>query len=916
MAASGDLVRLRFGLVNSGVAAREFAYLVSDARGWLAPAAGTVAVAPGDSAWIQAEFTIPSVGCTSDQFTFGVSAPDCAQTLATCGSYVSVHPQSPVVVSPPDTIVAAGDTVAVSFYLRNPNRVPVRFRFFSNSYPGFCGSTSGSPTIAAGDSIRIERLCVIPADAACGTEIEVTVSAGAWGCDLYYWAYGHTSIFVEAPSCVSFLSARDTSITVGVPVERRLCLVNCTPRPGDFDYAVQDSVGWCPPASGTLHVAAGDTVCVPVNCTAPEGVACAAEDVPRLVVNPRSCPQDSFVCTTRLFAAPRTDAIVPLALRAPAGAIGFGLATVMPGDLNGDGHDDFVVGASDPDASSAPGRVYVFFGGPAADANQDLVLTDGGPHNRYATALAGAGDLNGDGYPDLAVGAFTALSNQGRAYVYFGGPGMDSLVDLVLSGSTSIDEFGVSLDGPGDVNGDGFDDLLVGARYTPDIGPERGRMSIFFGGPNLDAQPDLVIAGQESREQFGLTVSRAGDLNGDGQRDFLVGAPYNSSVDHQAGRVYGLFGGPGLDAVPDRILQGTVAGAHFGVGLAAADVNGDAHPDVLVGSAPDANATGSVHVFFGGAAFDATADIVLAPPLSGDRFGVSLSGGADLDQDGWPDLVVGAPGTANGGPGYAFVYRGGPYLDSECEAILAGEKGLDSFGRSVAATGSDVNGDGMPDLLVGACSATVEPGAYGRAYVYSRLRPVPVMVQDWMAFWDGGAVMHTWRLDAEALRQFAEVRVQRADGVEGPYADRAMLRAQARMTFADRDVGPRRAYWYRLAMVDGRGAADFVGPLRVDTGAATIMTTALEVPLDPARGAPVRIRYRIGPDPARVRVDVHDIAGRCVRRFEEGRRESGSYVLSWDKRDGSGARVARGLYVVRLRAGGATATRKVVVAHP
>jgi hypothetical protein len=195
------------------------------------------------------------------------------------------------------------------------------------------------------------------------------------------------------------------------------------------------------------------------------------------------------------------------------------------------------------------------------------------PYAEFGRSVASAGDVNGDGYPDIIIGSYSGGS--GRAYIFFGGPAMDTIPDVILTNHSSNDYFGISVAGAGDVNGDGYDDVVVGAYVSGDLGLDSGHVYIFFGGPAMDSIPDVVIAGLPS-ELFGISVAGAGDVNGDGYADVIVGAPGNDAGGLDGGRAYIFFGGATMDNVPDVIITGTVPTEDLGNSVAGAgDVNGD-----------------------------------------------------------------------------------------------------------------------------------------------------------------------------------------------------------------------------------------------------------------------------------------------------------------------------------------------------
>ena len=212
------------------------------------------------------------------------------------------------------------------------------------------------------------------------------------------------------------------------------------------------------------------------------------------------------------------------------------------------------------------GRAYVYFGGPDADAVADLTLTGAAAADYFGFSVAGAGDVNGDGYGDVIVGADyndAGGTDAGRAYVYFGGPGADAVADLTLTGAAASDYFGFSVAGAGDVNGDGYGDVIVGA-YGNDAGGRTpaGRTCTSGRGRGRRRRPHPDRRGRV--RLLRLSVAGAGDVNGDGYGDVIVGAYGNDAGGTDAGRAYVYFGGPGADAVADLTLTGAAAGDYFG----------------------------------------------------------------------------------------------------------------------------------------------------------------------------------------------------------------------------------------------------------------------------------------------------------------------------------------------------------------
>jgi hypothetical protein len=401
-------------------------------------------------------------------------------------------------------------------------------------------------------------------------------------------------------------------------------------------------------------------------------------------------------------------------------------------DFNGDGFADVAAGGSESDVGgSNAGVVYVFLGanGTGPIDVPGTTLVGEALEDRFGGAVAAAGDLNADGFGDLLVGSVfndAGGDTAGRVYVYFGGPGgtLEATPDGVLTGTTDGQGLGGSVASAGDVDGDQYCDVIIGAPSGVSIGLGPGSAHVYLGGPGatFDETEDTLLSGVTDQDQFGNAVAGGIDGNGDGYADVLVGARMCDLAGSAAGCAYLYLGGPtGIVAGPaDAVFSGTSAGQQFGYAVASAgDVNGDGFGDVLVGAPDDASAgvgAGRSYLFLGavGATFDSGADAFLSGLATNVGAGVSLTGGVDLNGDGWGDIAV---GTRDAGLVYVFFGGSAPSFDATPDGTLSGVA-TDEFGETVAGAG-DLDGDGIDDLLVAARENSAAAILAGAVYFYT-----------------------------------------------------------------------------------------------------------------------------------------------------------------------------------------------------
>jgi hypothetical protein len=440
------------------------------------------------------------------------------------------------------------------------------------------------------------------------------------------------------------------------------------------------------------------------------------------------------------------------------------------GDVNGDGYDDVMLGFHmthdplfiDPLYPNDTGLNYVVFGKPDGGFSATFDVSDLDGENGFYTSklshsgvVSGAGDINGDGFDDMVFGArYSSINgNHSSSYVVFGSPekfdvkfsfsNLNGSNGFQLSGGVDgavLERTGYSASTAGDVNGDGFDDVIVGGFRVDTNGDEPTASYVVFGKASgfsatfelssLNGSNGFRLDDDRSRLSFN-SVSNAGDVNGDGFDDLIVGDSGADLNGNDSGSSYVVFGkASGFSATMElSSLDGSngfrldgVAGDFSGRSVSSAgDVNGDGFDDVIVGAYgadSNGNYSGSSYVVFGKASgFSATMELSSLDGSNGfrlegvaenDRSGRSVSSAGDVNGDGFDDLIIGASGADPSGSSYVVFGKASGFsahfdlstIDGNNGFILNGDAAGDFSGRAVSSAG-DVNGDGFDDLIVG-----------------------------------------------------------------------------------------------------------------------------------------------------------------------------------------------------------------------
>jgi len=369
----------------------------------------------------------------------------------------------------------------------------------------------------------------------------------------------------------------------------------------------------------------------------------------------------------------------------------FGYAVASAGDVNNDGVEDIIVGAygdsnNGPDSGSASvysgkdgAKLFTFLGDDAGDY--------------FGFSVAGVGDLNEDGFDDVIVGANYADTNgvdSGMARVY---SGKDGAIIYTFIGDDRYTYFGESVASAGDVNGDGLNDVIIGIEGDDSFGANSGTVRVYSG---KDGSEIHRFFGEKSMDLFGESTDGVGDVNNDGFDDLIVGTRGDDTNGTWSGKAQ-IFSG--FDGSVIHSFYGEYSYFVLGVSVAGVgDVNGDGFDDVIVGAKGDdtkGSSSGSARVYSGK---DGT-QLYKFYGSEADHLGISVSGLGDFNGDGFHDVAVGADRESSG-----LSYNGSVHIYSGKDGVelftINGENPSGNFGRSVAGIG-DINGDGINDLIVG-----------------------------------------------------------------------------------------------------------------------------------------------------------------------------------------------------------------------
>ncbi|MDR6808334.1 hypothetical protein J2Y45_005316 [Dyadobacter sp. BE34] len=430
-----------------------------------------------------------------------------------------------------------------------------------------------------------------------------------------------------------------------------------------------------------------------------------------------------------------------------------GSSVACAGDVNGDGYSDILLGAQYYDNGQFnEGGVFVYhgskngiIGGPASTLESNQI--DGW----FGTAVASAGDVNGDGYSDIIIGCYTfdnGQTDEGHAFIYHGGAeGIGTNGAVTLSGSVTDALMGYSVASAGDVNSDGFDDVIMGAPEFDFNGTTGGVALVYYGSMDgIQLGNQIMLSKNQPDSYFGTSVAGAGDINGDGYDDIIVGADNYTNGQASEGAAFIYFGSnAGINPASVKQLEGNIPQRDFGCAVSGAgDLNRDGYADIVIGDnkySAGEGGEGAIHIYYGSTSGPVN-EAIIESNVQYAYMGNSVSSAGDVNGDGYSDIVVGASGY-DSYKGAVYVFHGSDQgISSNNPKILLGNQIGAQMGRSVSGAG-DVNGDGFSDIVVGAPyfdKPEVDEGTvivyYGSSNGISDVSPAPITLEQNLA--DGG----------------------------------------------------------------------------------------------------------------------------------------------------------------------------------
>ncbi|MBN1464371.1 FG-GAP repeat protein, partial [candidate division KSB1 bacterium] len=382
------------------------------------------------------------------------------------------------------------------------------------------------------------------------------------------------------------------------------------------------------------------------------------------------------------------------------------------------------------------------------------------------------------------------------------------------------------------------------------------------------------------------------------------------------GRAYIYHGGSTMGDPANLTISGASAGDYLGIAVACAgDINGDHFDDVIIGEDGYSANKGRARIYYGGTGMDAVADVTFLGEGAGNNFGRAVACAGDVNKDNVADIIIGAP-SYGALTGRAYIYFGSSSMTGSADITLTGEGVNSSFGESVSCAG-DVNNDGYDDIIIGAPAYLPN----GKAYLYGESTPIAVELSSFTAQIQQDGILIKWEAQTETNCAGYNIYRREESASDFIKINETMILSRGTnsqgVTYSYLDTPPAGNYVYKLQSIDLDGSDEFTEPV---SASMTSLVEQPSVPLEFALlqnypnpfNPQTTIRFDL-PASAEVTLVVYDMQGRVVRTLVSGHRDGGAHYAVWDAMDDSGRTVASGLYIYHLTAGEFSHIRKMTL---
>jgi hypothetical protein len=345
--------------------------------------------------------------------------------------------------------------------------------------------------------------------------------------------------------------------------------------------------------------------------------------------------------------------------------------SVAHANVNNDAYEDIIIGAPGNltgEGGYPMGRVYIFHGSSAGitathSSQADTIIEAEAVDHKFGFSVSCAGKVNNDDYEDIIVGApgwsTGGKPDAGQAYIFHGSSSgitqtSAGSANKILNVLNRYAQFGFSVSGAGDVNNDGYDDVIIGEPYYP-YDTYIGRAYVFHGSSSgISDTPSTTLDGENNDDNFGYCVSAAGNVNGDSWDDVVIGAPFYDTSNLNAGKIYVHHGSAsGTQNSAAATITGQTVKEHFGVTVSSAgNIDQDIYDDVIIGADGwPGDDSGRAYTFLGsGSGLSTNADAEINGEYLGDKLGTCVSSAGDVNGDTYCDVIVSAPSSDAGSP--------------------------------------------------------------------------------------------------------------------------------------------------------------------------------------------------------------------------------------------------------------------------